>query len=150
MKYCVKCGNKLNENVNYCSKCGNSLINNKEKPKEKNKEDNKEKLLLIIGTILIIIASIAFAFANWNEMSSMFKVLFLSIECLLFLSLAIFSKRVGFKIPYKFLWFIGIAFIPIIFNLIGADKLLGDYLSYDGNGMYVYLAISTLICAIIY
>lgn len=153
MKFCTKCGNKLKEDAKFCNKCGTSTnrkVEIKIKEQKEKKEVNKEKLLLSIGTLLVIVASVIFAFANWNEMSSMFKVLFLVIESLLFLSLSLFSKRVNYKMPYKALWFIGITFIPIILNLVATDKMLGEYLSYDGNGIYVYLAISSLICAAIY
>ena len=151
MNYCGRCGNKINENSKYCSKCGSAIKNNlDDKKRIVNKEEKKEKLLLSIGTLLVIVASIVFAFANWNEMTSIFKLLFLSIESLLFLSFFIFSKKVEYKMPYKFLWFIGISFIPIIFNLIATDKLLGDYLSYDGNGIFVYLAISSFVCTLLY
>ena len=153
MKFCTKCGNKLKEDAKFCNKCGTSTnrkVEIKTKEQKEKKEVNKEKLLLSIGTLLVIVASVIFAFANWNEMSSMFKVLFLVIESLLFLSLSLFSKRVNYKMPYKALWFIGITFIPIILNLVATDKMLGEYLSYDGNGIYVYLAISSLICAAIY
>ena len=153
MKFCTKCGNKLKEDAKFCNKCGTSTnrkVEIKTKEQKEKKEVNKEKLLLSIGTLLVIVASVIFAFANWNEMSSMFKVLFLVIESLLFLSLSLFSKRVDYKMPYKALWFIGITFIPIILNLVATDKMLGEYLSYDGNGIYVYLAISSLICAAIY
>ncbi|MBQ9024511.1 MAG: zinc ribbon domain-containing protein [Bacilli bacterium] len=153
MNYCVKCGNKLNKNSKFCSKCGNQINANKiEKNTEikKNKEEKKEKLLLSVGTLLIIVSSVIFAIANWNEMTSILKVLFLSIESLLFLSLSIFSKKLDYKMPYKFLWFLGISFIPIILYLVAKDKMLGEYLSFDGNGMYVYLAISSFICFILY
>ena len=150
MKYCQKCGNKLNEKSNFCSKCGNKISTTKKKISTTTNEEKKEKLLLILGMILIIVSSIIFAFANWNEMSSIFKILFLSVESLLFLAMSLFSKKLNYKMPYKFLWFIGIVFIPIIFHLIALDKVLGNYLSYDGNGIYVYLSICSFICAVLY
>ena len=154
MKFCTKCGNKLNENTKFCSKCGTptnrNVVNKNITIKKEKKEVNKERLLLSIGTLLVIVASVIFAFANWNEMSSALKVGFLTMEALLFLSLSLFSKRVNFKMPYKALWFIGITFIPIILNLVATDAMLGEYLSYDGNGIYVYLAISSFVCALIY
>lgn len=155
MNYCIKCGHKLKNGSKFCSKCGYKIKN--EIKKEKNKVEMKqvkneknEKLLLIIGALLIIVSSIIFAFANWNEMTSLLKVLFLAIESLLFLSLALFSKNINFKTPYKFMWFIGISFIPVILFLIGYDSLLGNYLSFDGNGVYVYLSISLLLSGLIY
>ena len=149
MKYCIKCGQKLDEDSKFCSKCG-FKIKNEVKTEPTKKELNKEKLLLCIGTLLIIVASIIFAFANWNEMTGILKVLFLLIESMLFLALSLFSKKLDYKMPYKFLWFIGISFLPIILHLIAIDKILGDYLSYDGNGIYVYLSMSFFLCAIVY
>ena len=155
--YCPKCGKKLSDNINFCSKCGNKIKkeitktdNFKEKSKKKMTIEKKENILLIVGTILVIIASIIFAFATWNEMTNIFKLLFLTIESLLFIALSVFSKKVNNKMPYKFLWFIGITFIPILFYLIGYHQMLGNYLSYDGNGMYVYLALSSSICTGLY
>lgn len=153
MKYCTKCGAKVGETNKFCSNCGNPTnlyIEQTKKEIKNQKEEKKEKLLLTIGTLLLIIASIIFAFANWNEMSSIFKVLFLAIEALLFLSLSLFCKKVNYKMSYKALWFIGITLIPVILNLVAADKMLGEYLSYDGNGIYVYLSISSIICFILY
>ena len=150
MKYCTYCGNKLNENNKYCSKCGNVTKEYAIEQSNIKREENKEKLLLTIGTLLIIIASAIFAYATWNEMSGILKVLFLSIETLLFLAISLFSKRVNEKLPYKTLWFIGISFIPIILNLVAQEKMLGDYLSYNGNGINVYLAISFFITSILY
>lgn len=150
MNYCVKCGNKLNKNNIFCPKCGNKIKVETKKNMQKNKEEKKEKLLLLIGTILIIVSSIIFAVANWNEMTSILKILFLAIESLLFLALSIFSKKLEYKTPYKFLWFVGITFIPLILFIVAKDGLLGKYLSFDGNGIHVYLAISSFICFILY
>ena len=153
MKYCTGCGAKLKANTKFCSKCGaptELYLEEQRKLKKEKSESNKEKLLLIIGTALIIIASAIFAFANWNEMTGIFKVLFLLIESFLFLSISLFSKKVNEKLPYKFLWFVGISFIPIIFHLVAYDKLLGEYLSYSGAGIYVYLAICAFVCIFLY
>ena len=152
MKYCTYCGNKIDEKSKFCPRCGKNLIHKKEVTvvKEGVKEEKKEKLLLTIGTIFVIVASIIFALTNWNELTSIFRILFLAIESLLFLSLALFSKKVNFRTPYKFLWFIGISFVPLILHIIGLDGLLGDYLSYDGSGMYVFLAICFFIISFVY
>lgn len=154
--YCPKCGKKLADNMNFCSKCGNKIKKEtkkdeiKVKKKDKMTVEKKENILLVVGTILVIIASIIFAFATWNEMTDIFKLLFLTIESLLFIALSVFSKKVNNKMPYKFLWFIGISFIPIMLYLIGENRMIGDYLSYNGDGANIYLAISSSICAVLY
>ena len=151
MKYCTKCGNKLNENSRFCNKCGAPtkivIEERKEQAKRKN-EENKEKLLLLLGTLLIVIASVIFAVINWEEMTNSFKILFLFMELLVFLSLSMFSKKLNYKLPHKFLWFIGIIFVPIILGLLPEYKIIGDLSK--GNNLYVYLAISSMVCIIVY
>ena len=153
MKYCTNCGNLLKNNTNFCTNCGKptkAFIERENIKRMQMKEDNKEKLFLSIGTLFIIVASLIFSFANWNNMSDIFRILFLIIEALLFLSISVLSQKINEKFPYKLLWFIGISFVPIIFNLIAVDKVLGNYLSYEGAGIYVYLSISSLICCLLY
>ena len=150
MKYCRKCGNQLTQDARFCNRCGTptSIVikENEEKAKVKN-EENKEKLLLFLGALLIIIASVIFAVVNWEDMTNIFKILFLAMEGLVFLALSMFSKKLKYDLPHKFLWFIGIIFVPIILYLLPYYNMVGSYFSKE-SGIYVYLAISTLICII--
>lgn len=153
MKYCTKCGNKLNEENKFCSKCGTPTrieLERREEEKKRAKELKKDKALLYLGSGLIILASIIFAFSNWENMSNIFKIVFLTVEMVIFLSISVFSKKIGENMPYKATWFIGILFVPIILNLIGDYGILGNYLSYKGAGIFVYLSISSVICALVY
>ena len=147
MKYCRRCGTKLNEDARFCNKCGTPtsivLRENEEKAKIKN-EENKEKLLLFLGAFLIIGASVIFAIVNWSDMTNVFKILFLAMEGLVFLSLSMLSKKLKYELPHKFLWFIGIIFVPIILYLLPYYNMIGDYFSKE-SGLYIYLAISTSI-----
>lgn len=61
MKFCPKCGNKLNENDRYCTKCGNPINMEIEKlEKERNKEKNLGlKILLNYSIILICVVGLA-------------------------------------------------------------------------------------------
>ena len=151
MKYCTKCGNLLKEDSRFCNKCGNPtkiVLKEREEIKKVKNEENKEKLLLLLGTLLIIIASVVFAVINWDEMTNIFKVLFLLMESLVFLSLSMFSKKLNYMMPHKFLWFIGIIFIPVILNLLAQYNMIGDFSK--GNNLYVYLALSSVFCFVIY
>ena len=153
MKYCTNCGNELKENSNFCTKCGKPTKKELEKIKKiekEKKEQANEKLLLWLGTFLVIISSIIFAFTNWKNMNDIFKVIFLSIEALIFFASSFAFKKLKNDGAYKTMWFLGTIFIIVILNFIGEKELLGNYLSYKGSGIYVYLALSSVLCALIY
>lgn len=153
MKYCTNCGNELKENSNFCTKCGKPTKKEIEKMKKiekEKKEENNEKLLLWLGTFLVIISSIIFAFTNWENMNDIFKVIFLIIESIIFFASSFAFKKLKNDGAHKTMWFLGTIFIIVILNFIGDKELLGNYLSYKGSGIYVYLALSSALCALIY
>lgn len=153
MKYCTNCGNELKENSNFCTNCGKPTKKELEKIKKiekEKKEQANEKLLLWLGTFLVIISSTIFAFTNWENMNDIFKVVFLSIEALIFFASSFAFKKLKNDGAHKTMWFLGTIFIIVILNFIGEKELLGNYLSYKGSGIYVYLALSSALCALIY
>ena len=132
MKYCTNCGNELKENSNFCTKCGKPTKKELEKIKKiekEKKEQANEKLLLWLGTFLVIISSIIFAFTNWENMNDIFKVIFLSIEALIFFASSFAFKKLKNDGAHKTMWFLGTIFIIVILNFIGEKELLGNYLS---------------------
>ena len=153
MNYCTNCGNKLKENSNFCTSCGKPTKNELEKikaKKQEEKEKRKDKTFLWLGTLLVILASIIFAFTNWENMGSVFKIVFLIVESLIFFITSFVYKKLNNESSYKAMWFLGTIFIPIILNLVAEYELFGNYLSYSGSGIFVYLALSSFICAVMY
>ena len=153
MNYCTNCGNKLKENSNFCTNCGKPTKNELEKikaKKQEEKEKRKDKTILWLGTILVIVASIIFAFTNWENMGSVFKITFLIVESLIFFITSFVYKKLNNESSYKAMWFLGTIFIPIILNLVAEYELFGNYLSYSGSGIFVYLALSSFMCAVMY
>lgn len=153
MNYCTNCGNKLKENSNFCTNCGKPTKNELEKikvKKQEEKEKRKDKTILWLGTLLVIVASIIFAFTNWENMESLFKIVFLIVESLIFFITSFVYKKLNNESSYKAMWFLGTIFIPIILNLVAEYELFGNYLSYSGSGIFVYLALSSFICAVMY
>lgn len=153
MNYCTNCGNKLKENSNFCTSCGKPTKNELEKikaKKQEEKEKRKDKTILWLGTLLVIVASIIFAFTNWENMGSVFKIVFLIVESLIFFITSFVYKKLNNELSYKAMWFLGTIFIPIILNLVAEYELFGNYLSYSGSGIFVYLALSSFICAVMY
>lgn len=152
MKYCTKCGNKLEEASKFCTKCGNPTnlgLEKIEKEKAIKKEESNERLLLKLGVSLIIMASIIFAFVTWDEASDLFKVCFLAIESLIFVLVAVAAKKLGSNNSCKAFLLIGMLLIPIVMLLIPEYGLISSYIS-SGAGLYVYLSICSLICIILY
>lgn len=153
MNYCTNCGNKLKENSNFCTNCGKPTKNELEKikvKKQEEKEKRKDKTILWLGTLLVIVASIIFAFTNWENMENLFKIVFLIVESLIFFITSFVYKKLNNESSYKAMWFLGTIFIPIILNLVAKYELFGNYLSYSGSGIFVYLALSSFICAVMY
>lgn len=153
MNYCTNCGNKLKENSNFCTSCGKPTKNELEKikaKKQEEKEKKKDKTILWLGTLLVIVASIIFAFTNWENMERVFKIVFLIVESLIFFIISFVYKKLNNESSYKVMWFLGTIFIPIILNLVAEYELFGNYLSYSGSGIFVYLALSSFICAVMY
>ena len=153
MNYCTNCGNKLKENSNFCTSCGKPTKNELEKikaKKQEEKEKRKDKTILWLGTLLVIVASIIFAFTNWENMERVFKIVFLIVESLIFFIISFVYKKLNNESSCKVMWFLGTIFIPIILNLVAEYELFGNYLSYSGSGIFVYLALSSFICAVMY
>lgn len=153
MNYCTNCGNKLKENSNFCTSCGKPTKNELEKikaKKQEEKEKRKDKTILWLGTLLVIVASIIFAFTNWENMERVFKIVFLIVESLIFFIISFVYKKLNNESSYKVMWFLGTIFIPIILNLVAEYELFGNYLSYSGSGIFVYLALSSFICTVMY
>lgn len=55
MKFCTKCGNKLNENVKYCPKCGNLTKMEIEKLETEKKEEKNLGLKILLNYSILLI-----------------------------------------------------------------------------------------------
>lgn len=152
MKYCGNCGTKLKEDSNFCTKCGHPTSLGIKKIKETRQRKNEEKnqnLILKTGIALIVIASIIFTLFSFKNISDLFKVIFLGVESIVFIYISILFKKKT-KYGYKALWAIGVLIIPIVLILLTSDNLLGSIAFMNNAGLYIYLAISFLICIVIY
>ena len=156
MNYCTNCGNKLNNNTKFCTNCGKEVkrevenTSNKKVPVKEQKEFNVNNLVLYVGVSLVILATLIFAVCTWENMSGLFKISFLTFETLLFFIISFTFAKIKNNGLSKAFYLLAVMMIPIIFYTIPVYGLLGDYLSYKGAGIFVYLAISNIICASIY
>lgn len=112
MKFCTKCGNKLNENVKYCPKCGNPTEMEIEKLKigrnQKKEEKNLGLKILLNYSILLIcvvglmgaslvfilpIAQICISIFNYNFSKKWQTVLMLEVNLWISTVLGLFLSR---------------------------------------------------------
>ena len=118
-----------------------------------NKESNSVKNIstLIVGSILVMLSLIILLVTSWYTMGNIVKVGILCLFEVFFLGL---SKLLKDKYKLKgfgdALYYIGIAYLPILLLLISMLGLFGDYLSYDGEGKYIYLSLAALGSSTVY
>ncbi len=153
MNFCTNCGNKLKKGSNFCTNCGKKINESKEVVKSEKKEVkdfNVNNLVLYVGVALVILSTFIFAICTWENMSGLFKISFLTFETLLFFIISFVFAKIKNNGLSKAFYMMAVLMIPVILYTIPVYSLLGNYLSYEGAGIFVYLAISNLICAAVY
>lgn len=122
--------------------------------KEKNKYTDKEiknSLTLIVGSILLILSAILLLTTTWDITNNLLKTVILLIMLFIFLAASfIADKSLHLKQTSQAFYYISLAYIPIILLSIFLFKLFGEYFSVNGEGKYLYLAISSLFVTILY
>lgn len=117
-------------------------------------EEQKERNItwsLNFGVILLLIGGLFVATSNWATMANWMKSGLIGLVSLLFFGLSLFATKV-LKIEKTGLAFIilGSLFLPIFLLSIGWFKLLGEYLSFTGEGRFLFGLLSSLVVAPIY
>ncbi|NMD70501.1 hypothetical protein HHO41_09375 [Bacillus sp. DNRA2] len=94
---------------------------------------------LNLGVILLLISGLFVATSNWAVMTNWMKSSLIGFISFLFFGISYLSKRV-LKIEKTGLAFIvlGSLFLPIFLLSIGWFELLGTYLSFNGEGKYIF------------
>ena len=117
----------------------------------KNKQDINNTLILIVGSVLIILAAIAFLLTTWNFTNNLIKTVTISLMLLVFKGIEHISKD-KLKLPKtaKAFRYISLAYFPIVLLSISFFNLLGHYLSLYGEGRNIYLTITSIITTLVY
>lgn len=117
----------------------------------KNKQDISNTLILIVGSVLIILAAIAFLLTTWNFTNNLIKTITISLMLLIFKGIEHISKD-KLKLPKtaKAFRYISLAYFPIVLLSVSFFSLLGHYLSLYGEGRNIYLTITTIITTVVY
>ena len=107
--------------------------------------------ILITGSILIVLAAIAFLTTTWHSIPSFIKTIVLFLVAFVFIGASKISKeKYHLEKAGKTFFYIGMAYLPICFLSISIFGLFGEYLSATGEGEYIYLGVSTLILSFLY
>ena len=177
IKFCTNCGVDLinafpvegNGKSKFCPNCGFNLLDNEPSPvtnlvqnsvvaktvkKEKkpiSDKSIKNSFILIAGALLIIISAIVLLTSTWEYSHDIFKTLIISFMFVVFLGSSYIAKdKLKLNVISKVFLHISLIYLPLIFLSISLFSLLGNYLSINGEGNYIYLAISSILLSVIY
>ena len=119
----------------------------KEKPKI-DPEKRKLDIMLKLGIFLIVLGGFIFATTSWQNISDATIMVLLILLSFVFYGLSIFSKKYlkieSSEILYYILFII---FILYTFISIGNNGLFGSYLSFQGDGGFLYLSLIFILVA---
>lgn len=127
-------------------------INTKEteEKQELSSEDKKISLLLNLGVGLVSLSGIVLISTNWNVITNEIKLLILVLFSLLFIGLSKLSEnKLKIKILEKNYWLLSILFIMLTILGIGYFKTISTWLSFYGEGKYLYLAITSIMISLL-
>lgn len=129
----------------------------KQKSTKKRKITNEEirerniSWLLNLGVILLLIGGLFVATSNWATMSDLMKAASIGLVSLLFYGIAFIALKL-LKIEKTAVAFIvlGSLFIPIFILSLGWFQLLGEFLSFEGEGKFLLGVIGSILIFPIY
>ncbi|WP_042149431.1 hypothetical protein [Paucisalibacillus sp. EB02] len=106
---------------------------------------------LNLGVILVLLGGLVLATSTWDILGNWMKTGLITAVSVLFFALAWLTNRVLHikKTAFAFL-VLGGLFLPIVVVSAGYFELFGHYLSFSGDGKYLFGAIGTLIVLPIY
>ena len=126
------------------------LQNNNEKNRVINEQERKNTTILATGASFIILAAIVLLTSTWNVMPNIIKTGILLLIAVIFFGLSSFAKTKKLNKAAKAFYYIAMAYIPIFFISISAFGFLGEYLSINGKGKYLYFTITGIANSILY
>ena len=119
--------------------------------KPKNNENVKNKYILMTGAILIVLAAIVFLTSTWHTIPNVVKTCVIVLLAGVFFGASNIAKNVfKLKETSNTFFYIALAYLPIALFSISLFGLFGEYLSINGDGKYLYYALSSISLAIAY
>lgn len=119
-------------------------------PKAPKKHDmTVSNVLFLIGTAFVVLSGLAFGVAKWVHTSHEGRVgIIMAASAVSFLLSAVVGKFLKLNGTSTSFYVLGSGFIATAFLTAGYYKLMGEWLSFSGGGMYALLAIATGISAV--
>lgn len=122
-----------------------------QKIRNKQEYERKNTTILTVGSILIVLAAIVFLMSTWNAISNVLKTMVMLLLIGVFWGASeIAENKFKLEKTSKTFFYISMAYIPICLISCSIFGLFGEYLSIQGQGKFIYLAISMLFTAGIY
>lgn len=112
-------------------------VRREEKVIDKNKIKNTT--ILLTGAFLLILAAIVLLMSTWSILPNFIKTLVLFMFVLVFVGISNKAEKMGLKDTSKTFFNLAMAYIPICLVSISLFGLLGEYLSVNGDGKFIYL-----------
>lgn len=118
---------------------------------EEDRNRISNSILMIVGALLIVIASIIFLASSWETTSGIIKTLVLVLIQVMFIIFGyICNKKLNIIKVAKVFNYLALCFVPIILLSLSTFELIGDYLSIGGEGFLLYLALVFLVSDFFY
>ncbi|MFP7447073.1 hypothetical protein SFC50_25600 [Bacillus infantis] len=122
--------------------------------KTRSPEEVRERnisMTLNLGVVLLLVGGLFVATSNWDEMSDWMKSGSIALVSLLFFGISLAAgKLLGIQKTALAFNVLGSLFLPIFLLSVSWFGLMGEYLSFYGEGSYFYGAAGALILAPFY
>ncbi|WP_028517287.1 hypothetical protein [Ruminococcus flavefaciens] len=119
-----------------------------EKPKKTKPDMTVSNILFLIGTIFVVLSGLAFGVAGWVKTSYTGRVLIIAAAAAVAYTLSgvisKFLKLTGTSISF---YVLGTGFVSTALLTAGYYKLIGEWFSFDGDGTFALLTVSSFISA---
>ena len=119
-------------------------------PKAAKKHDmTVSNILFLIGTAFVVLSGLAFGVAKWVHTSHEGRVaIIMAASAVSFLLSAVVGKFLKLNGTSTSFFVLGSGFIATAFLTAGYYELMGEWLSFGGDGMYALFAIATGLSAV--
>ncbi|MFX3672938.1 MAG: hypothetical protein ACE3JQ_00625 [Paenisporosarcina sp.] len=145
---------KVPNNMQHSKVESKPIVQNVQKvKKQKSAEELRERnisIILMIGVMLLLFGGMILATTNWGNINNLTKVMIIFMISVFFGSMSFISYKLKIKqTAFAFLTLSSL-FIPITLVAIAYYKLLGEYLSLEGEGRALLGVFGGILALLIY
>ncbi len=118
---------------------------------EEDKNRLSNSILMIVGALLVVIASVIFLATSWESISGIIKTLVLVlVQGMFFLFGYLCKNKLKIEKVAKVFNYLALCFVPIVLISLSTFELIGSFLSIHGEGFRLYVTIVGIIADILY